>query len=151
MFEGFSNSSNVKTTLPDTSDAFVTSNVNCPPVPGAIKPFFTSVSSVVVFSSLIISNKFALNEAAVVPPPTTSSVPTFHAHLATVAVEVPETVLVYFAHVPDTKVRLKMATNTVIIPNNKTLFFSFFISLYLFAYFVYMYCYACGRGNTLVL
>lgn len=132
MFEVFSVSANVKTTLPDTSDAFVTSNVNCPPVPGAIKPFFTSVSPVVVFSSLIVSNKFALNEAAVVPPPTTSSVPTFHAHFATVAVEVPETVLVYFAHVPDTKVRLKMATNTVIIPNNKTLFFFHFLSPYIY-------------------
>lgn len=142
--------------MPLTSEAFVTFNSNEPFVPGAIigvpVPGLTSVSGFPSFPiavSSTVSNNLNSKEPVVVPNVKSASF-TFHAHLATFAVSVPETVLVYFAHVPDTKVRLKMATNTVIIPNNKTLFFSFFISLHLFTYFVYMYCYACGRGNTLM-
>ena len=85
-----------------TSDSFLTFKLKLPAVPGAINPALTSVSCTIFPVSLIVSNK--LNVTFEFSTANSLSF-TLIDHFATVAVDSPLTLDVYFAYVP--------ATNTI--------------------------------------
>jgi len=81
---------NVTVALAVTSPVFCSENFAVPAVPGAIKLSATSVSSAVFPVSLIVSNSPNVTVLLVKSAPS-------KLHLATRAVSLPVTVLVYFA------------------------------------------------------